>query len=55
MSMEKNLNNFIEELIQEIEQELDEATTTASVDGYNTPFAFGSGRKKDKKRKRRYC
>jgi len=51
MSMEKNLNNFIEELIQEIEQELDEATTTASVDGYNTPFAFGSGRKKDKKKK----
>ena len=51
MSMEKNLNNFIQELIQEIEKELDEATTTASVDGYNTPFAFGSGRKKDKKKK----
>ena len=53
MSMElKNLNELIEELIQEVEQELDEATTTASVDGYNTPFAFGSGRKKDKKKEK---
>ena len=52
MSMEKHLNNFIEELIQEVEQELDEATTTASVDGYNTPFAFGTGRKKDKKKEK---
>jgi len=52
MSMENHLNNFIEELIQEIEQELDESTTTASVDGYNTPFAFGTGRKKDKKKEK---
>ena len=52
MSMEKHLNNFIEELIQEVEQELDESTTTASVDGYNTPFAFGTGRKKDKKKEK---
>ena len=52
MSMEQNLNELIEELIQEVEQELDEATTTASVDGYNTPFAFGTGRKKDKKKEK---
>ena len=51
MSMEKNLNKFLEELIQEVENELDEATTTAGVDGYQTPFAFGAGRKKDKKKK----
>ena len=51
MSMEKNLNELIDELIQEVEKELEEATTSASVDGYNTPFAFGSGRKKDKKKK----
>ena len=52
MSMEKNLNELIDELIQEVEQELEEATTTASVDGYNTPFAFGAGRKKDKKKEK---
>ena len=50
--MEKYLNELIDELIQEVEQELDEATTTASVDGYNTPFAFGAGRKKDKKKEK---
>ena len=50
--MGKNLNELIDELIQEVEQELEEATTTASVDGYNTPFAFGSGRKKDKKKEK---
>jgi hypothetical protein len=50
--MGKNLNELIDELIQEVEQELEEATTTASVDGYNTPFAFGAGRKKDKKKEK---
>ena len=50
--MEKYLNELIDELIQEVEQELEEATTTASVDGYNTPFAFGAGRKKDKKKEK---
>ena len=43
--MGKNLNELIDELIQEVEQELEEANITTSVDGYNTPFAFG-GRKK---------
>ena len=52
MSMENYLNEFIDELIQEVEQELDEATTTAGVDGYQTPFAFGAGRKKDKKKEK---
>ena len=48
MSMEKNLKEIIEELIQEVEHELEEATTTAGVDGYQTPFAFS--RKSDKQR-----
>jgi len=52
MSMEQNLNEFIEELIQEIEQELEEATTSGNVAGYNTPFAFGTNRKKDKKKEK---
>ena len=46
--MEKNLKEIIEELIQEVEHELEEATTTAGVDGYQTPFAFS--RKSDKQR-----
>ena len=53
MSMKKNLNNVIEELIQEIENELDEATTSASVAGYNVPGAFSNGGAKDKKRKKK--
>jgi len=53
MSMKKNLNNVIEELIQEIENELDEATTSASVAGYNVPGAFSDGGAKDKKRKKK--
>ena len=53
MSMEKNLNNFIEELIQEVENELDEMSTTGNVAGYNTPAAFSDGGRKDKKRKKK--
>ena len=50
--LESKLKSFIEELIQEIEEEeLDEVTTTANVDVYQTPFAFSGGRKKDKKKK----
>jgi len=52
MSMEKTLKEILDEILDEVEQELDEATTTAGVDGYNTPFAFGSGRKKDKKKEK---
>ena len=52
MSMENYLNEFIDELIQEVEQELEEATATGNVAGYNTPFAFGTNRKKDKKKEK---
>jgi hypothetical protein len=50
--MEKTLKEILDEILDEVEQELEEATTTAGVDGYNTPFAFGSGRKKDKKKEK---
>ena len=53
MSMENNLNKFLEELIQEVEKELDEATATGNVAGYNTPAAFSDGGTKDKKRKKK--
>ena len=41
--MESNLKKYIEELISEIEQDeldLEEATTTGDIAGYNTPNAF---------------
>jgi len=41
--MESKLKSLVAELMKEIEQEeleLDEATTTSNVDGYNTPNAF---------------
>ena len=53
MSMELNLNKFLEELIQEVEKELDEATATGNVAGYNVPGAFSDGGRKDKKRKKK--
>ena len=51
MLKNESLKNFIEEIIDEVQKELEEATTTASFDGYQTPFAFSGGRKKDKKKK----
>lgn len=53
MSMEKNLKEFLEELIQEVEKELDEATATGAVAGYQTPMAFSDKGKSDKKRKKK--
>jgi hypothetical protein len=48
---EKNIKSFIDELIKEVEEELDEANVTGNVDGYDTPNAF-SGKNSDKKRKK---
>ena len=49
----KSFNDLIKSLVEEIveEEDLDEITTTASVDGYNTPFAF-TGKKGKKKKKK---
>ena len=48
---EQNLKKYIAELIQEVEKELEESTTTANVDGYQTPHAFS--RKKDNERRKK--
>jgi regulator of sirC expression with transglutaminase-like and TPR domain len=45
MNKEKQFRKAVREIIR---QELDEATTTAAVPGYQTPFAFGD--KEDEKR-----
>lgn len=42
----------LKEIIRElVRREMNEATTSANVDGYQTPFAFSGGRKKDKQKK----
>ena len=38
--LEKRLKEYIRKLVQEMDEELDEITTTANIDGYNTPYAF---------------
>ena len=55
----KSFNNFVKSLAEEIldEEDLDEMTSTANIDGYSTPFAFddtnepGSRKKKKEARK----
>jgi hypothetical protein len=50
----KHFNEIIKSLTKEIveEEELEEISTTAGVDGYSTPFAFrGKGKKGKKKNK----
>jgi len=53
MSMNENLRDLLDELIQEIQNELEEATTTGNVAGYQTPKAFSDKGKSDKKRKKK--
>ena len=48
MLKKENLKSYIDELIKEVEEELDESSTTGGVDGYQTPFAFSGKGKKDK-------
>ena len=44
----------LKEIIRElIKKELDEASTSAATPGYQTPYAFSGGRKKDKKKKKK--
>ena len=50
MSKIDKLKEIIRELIK---KELEEASTTANVAGYQTPYAFSGGRKKDKKKKKK--
>ena len=51
--MENKINKFLEELIQEIETELDEATASGAAGAYSTPNAFSDKGKSDKKRKKK--
>ena len=53
MLRKESLKNFIEELIQEIENELDESNVTGNIDGYNTPNAFSDGSKKFSNRRKK--
>ena len=51
-----SFSNFIKKLTLEVvkeEDEIDEATTTGDVEGYNTPFAFSDKSPKSKKKKRK--
>ena len=50
MLKKENLKSYIDELIKEIEEELDESNATGNVDGYQTPFAFSGKRKQDKEK-----
>jgi hypothetical protein len=50
MSKKVDYKSYIEELIKEVEDELDESTATGNVDGYQTPFAFSGNRARDKKK-----
>jgi hypothetical protein len=50
MSKMDKLKEIIRELIK---KELDEASTSAATPGYQTPYAFSGGRKKDKKKKKK--
>ena len=49
MSKMDNLREIIRELIK---KEIDEATTTGNIAGYETPMAFTGGKGKGKKKKR---
>ena len=46
MSISERLNKIIDEILEE--EDLDEASTTSNVAGYQTPKAFSGKRKIDK-------
>jgi len=49
----ESLKKYIDEVIAEIEQELDEATATGDIAGYETPNAFSDGSDATKRRKKK--
>ena len=52
--LETKLKQYIRKLVQEMDEELDEITTTANIDGYDTPYAFLNKKsKKDKEKRKR--
>lgn len=48
----KQVKEYIRNLVQEMDEELDEITTTTNVDNYQTPYAF-TGKKKDNEKRRK--
>ena len=50
VKLRQYIRNFIKELKNE--EDLEEVTTTANVDGYNTPNAFSSEEDEKKKKKK---
>ena len=56
MQLKKSFKDLLETLILEEldeDEELEEATTTNDVEGYNSPFAFGGDDESTKKKKKR--
>jgi len=51
--MSKALSNYIQELIKEVENELDEVNVTGNIDGYQTPHAFSGGKKSNEKKRKK--
>jgi hypothetical protein len=53
MLNKESLKKYIEELIKEVEEELDESTTTGAIAGYDTPAAFSDDSDATKRRKKK--
>ena len=51
--LEKRLKEYIRKLVQEMDEELDEITTSANIDGFLTPYAFLNKKSKKDKEKRK--
>ena len=51
--LEKRLKEYIRKLVQEMDEELDEISTTANIDGFLTPYAFLNKKSKKDKEKRK--
>ena len=51
--LETKIKEYIRNLVQEMDEELDEITTTANIDGFDTPYAFLNKKSKKDKEKRK--
>ena len=51
--LETKIKEYIRKLVQEMDEELDEITTTANIDGFDTPYAFLNKKSKKDKEKRK--
>ena len=53
MSLESKLRERIQEYLLDEISSVEEASTSANVPGYQTPYAFYGGRKKDKEKQKK--